>query len=254
MVGSSSSSFFLLLSFFFFFNVFFFLCCLLALGERGIFRKAGSESRTQALRDSLSKTSNRVDFAPYKSHDVSSLVKRYLRELPEPLLTFQLHELFLVSQKFPEPEVQCEVIHLAVLLLPKCNRDLLEVLSTFFRKLADNAGGPVDQEEGNLMTSRNLATVFAPTVLYPEKDREKQKEVIAGPVRRASIPLLINRSGSQNNLKQMAENEFENDRAVGVLCSLIDNAYAFSKVPSLIVTQLSKPQLSKPQQFGASSK
>jgi len=230
--------------------------------EKGIFRRAGLESRMQALREALTEVPGKTDFTPYKMHDVSSVMKRFLRELPEPLFTFPLHDLFLISQKFPEPEVQTEVIHLVLLLLPRCNRDLVEVIVLFLRKLADKAVGQ-EEQEGNLMTSRNLATVFAPTVLYSEKERDKQKEAVShGHARKnsagsiasiasiASISSLAHRKESSHNLaKILTENEELNDRSVSVLATLIDNASKFSQVPSLILTQLSKPV-----QFAGTSK
>ena len=70
---------------------------MIAIDVKGLFRKAGSESRVQALKDKFSKSA-KVDFSQFKPHDISALLKRFLREMPEPLLTFALYDLFMVSQ------------------------------------------------------------------------------------------------------------------------------------------------------------
>ena len=62
------------------------------LHEEGIFRKAGSAARIVALRKLCDDAKGSVDFAkqkpPVVSHDISALLKQFLRELPEPVIAF----------------------------------------------------------------------------------------------------------------------------------------------------------------------
>ncbi len=58
------------------------------------------------------------------------------------------------------------MVHYAFCLLPKPNRDVLEVLLVFLRLAAEYAGH--GEEVGSRMDVENLATVFAPCVLYPK--------------------------------------------------------------------------------------
>lgn len=65
------------------------------------------------------------------------------------------------------------VTHLACCLLPKANRDTMEVLFTFMKwvsQFADDAGGG-----GSKMNIVNLATVIAPNILY-SKSKDPTKD------------------------------------------------------------------------------
>lgn len=65
-----------------------------ALEEVGLFRLSGSNNKIREL----AKQFNSGSYAPLKPatdpHVVTGLVKKFLREMPEPLLTFDLYESF----------------------------------------------------------------------------------------------------------------------------------------------------------------
>lgn len=61
------------------------------------------------------------------------------------------------------------------MLLPKENRDLLEVIVGFIRLVASFADG----EGGNKMDTSNLAVVFAPNILYSKVGKEKPERTVA---------------------------------------------------------------------------
>ncbi len=51
-----------------------------------------------ALSDALNQDPENVNFADDNSIQLAALLKKFLRELPEPLLTFKLHKVFIQSQ------------------------------------------------------------------------------------------------------------------------------------------------------------
>ncbi|KAJ3112217.1 hypothetical protein HDU96_004789 [Phlyctochytrium bullatum] len=70
------------------------------LGVSGIFRVNGSEKRINQLAgvfDSGPRYGHGFDFEGYTTYDVADLLKKYIRTLPEPLLTFELYPYFLKS-------------------------------------------------------------------------------------------------------------------------------------------------------------
>ena len=71
-------------------------------------------------------------------------------------------------------EHQKKVMHLAMCLLPKANRDVLEVLLLFFKDLGEFAIRQ-DGSNGSLMDINNISTVIAPNILY-NKTKESVKE------------------------------------------------------------------------------
>ena len=135
----------------------------------GIFRKSGSSLRQSELRELISSgitvdlTANR-----FTVHDCCSVLKKFVSELPEPLLTQSHFELFRrISEISPEvfsPNKtyanKLTAIQLLLLLIPAPNRQLLTELLDLFEKVIQNS-------EANKMSSTNLATIFVPHLFLP---------------------------------------------------------------------------------------
>jgi RhoGAP domain len=65
----------------------------------GVFRKNGNIRRLKELAETIdSKGSEAVDLTKEPPVQVAALLKKFLRELPDPMLTFKLHRLFITSQ------------------------------------------------------------------------------------------------------------------------------------------------------------
>ncbi|EKD20998.1 uncharacterized protein L3040_004617 [Drepanopeziza brunnea f. sp. 'multigermtubi'] len=135
------------------------------LSVEGVFRKNGNIKRLNDTSAIIDKDGcEAVDFSKENVVQIAALLKKYLRELPDPLLTFKLHRLFITSQKITDEDRRRRVLHLTCCLLPKAHRDCLEVLCAFFNFAA--SFHQVDEESGSKMDTHNLATVIAPNILY----------------------------------------------------------------------------------------
>lgn len=56
--------------------------------QEGLFRKSGSLSRQQELKNLLNSGGDlNLDYGTYSAHDCASVLKSFLADLPEPLLT-----------------------------------------------------------------------------------------------------------------------------------------------------------------------
>lgn len=64
----------------------------------GVFRKNGNIRRLNALAETLDKAEGHVELFSEGPVQIAALLKKFLRELPDPLLTFKLHKLFITSQ------------------------------------------------------------------------------------------------------------------------------------------------------------
>jgi RhoGAP domain len=64
----------------------------------GIFRKNGNIRRLKELSEEIDKNPAQVNLANETPVQIAALLKKFLRELPEPLLTYKLYKLFVVSQ------------------------------------------------------------------------------------------------------------------------------------------------------------
>nr|XP_019048002.1 rho GTPase activator [Kwoniella bestiolae CBS 10118]OCF26932.1 rho GTPase activator [Kwoniella bestiolae CBS 10118] len=144
----------------------------------GIFRKNGNIRKLQQLCDALDKDSTQVNLSDENAIQLAALLKRFLREMPDPLLTFRLHKLFCAAASLQNPDDRKRVLHLLVCLLPKYNRDTMEVLFVFLRWVASFSYK--DEETGSRMDLGNLATVICPSILYAKGANAAKDESFIG--------------------------------------------------------------------------
>ncbi|SPO29214.1 related to GTPase-activating protein of the rho/rac family (LRG1 protein) [Ustilago trichophora] len=143
------------------------------LSVEGIFRKNGNIRRLKELSEALDRDSSSVNLLDDNPVQLAALLKKFLRELPDPLMTFKLHKLFVMSQKLESEAERHRILHMVTILLPKGHRDTMEVLFAFLKWVASFSH--IDEETGSKMDLPNLATVICPNILYskgsdPTKD------------------------------------------------------------------------------------
>ncbi|KAI7854400.1 hypothetical protein BDC45DRAFT_125627 [Circinella umbellata] len=129
----------------------------------GIFRKNGNIRRLKDLTEQLDRNPQDVDLFAQPAIQIAALLKKFLRELPDPLMTYRLHGLFTCALKLSDPVASKRVLQLAYCMLPRVNRDATEVLFLFFRWVASFSH--VTTDVGSLMDIPNLARVLAPNIL-----------------------------------------------------------------------------------------
>lgn len=130
----------------------------------GIFRKNGNIRRLAQIAEQLDKDSTTVNLSEENPVQLAALLKRFLREMPDPLLTFRLHKLFCAAASIQNVEERKRILHLLIVLLPRYNRDTMEVLFVFLKWVASFSYR--DEETGSRMDIPNLATVICPSILY----------------------------------------------------------------------------------------
>lgn len=140
----------------------------------GIFRKNGNIRGLTVLAEKIDAKEEEVDFLKEGPVQVGALMKRFLRDMPDPLLTSKLHRLFITSQKIGDEEKRRRVLHLTCCLLPKYHRDSFEVLASFLVWFSSFA--QVDEESGSKMDLHNVATVIAPNILKDQAPKASGKE------------------------------------------------------------------------------
>ncbi|KAM8903797.1 rho GTPase-activating protein 6-like isoform 2-T2 [Spinachia spinachia] len=147
----------------------------------GIFRVGSSKKRVRQLREEFDRGIDVQLDEDYSVHDVAALLKEFLRDMPDPLLTKELYTAFINTTLFRDPDEQQAVTQLLVYLLPACNSDTLHRLLEFLSTVAAHAHDRQDKERqevtGNKMTSLNLATIFGPNLLHKQKSSDKEFSV-----------------------------------------------------------------------------
>ncbi|XP_034469732.1 unconventional myosin-IXb isoform X2 [Hippoglossus hippoglossus] len=130
----------------------------------GIYRKSGSASRARELHQILETNPESACLENYPIHTITGLVKRWLRELPDPLLTYSLYSDFLHAAELPEKDDRIKAVYQKADELPPANYNTLERLIFHLVRVAK-------EEEHNKMTPSSLAIVFAPCILRsPDSD------------------------------------------------------------------------------------
>jgi hypothetical protein len=133
-----------------------------AVTSEGLFRVGGCALRLQKMIEDINKGVP-VDLEQEPDVNViASLIKAYLRELPNPLLTFELYDQWLASVEKPTPKEQFIEIKRLVFALPEPNRAVLKLLLPFFNEVVQN-------EATNRMNAFALAIVISPNMLWSQK-------------------------------------------------------------------------------------
>ncbi|XP_043391973.1 unconventional myosin-IXb isoform X10 [Chelonia mydas] len=124
----------------------------------GIYRKSGSANRMRELKQLLQTDPNSVKLENYPIHTITGILKQWLRELPDPLMTFAQYGDFLRAVELPEKQEQLVAIYSVLEQLPQANHNTLERLIFHLVKVALI-------EDVNRMSPNALAIVFAPCLL-----------------------------------------------------------------------------------------
>ncbi|XP_019584990.2 rho GTPase-activating protein 18 isoform X1 [Rhinolophus sinicus] len=129
------------------------------LETEGLLRIPGAAIRIKSLCQELEAKfyEGTFNWESVKQHDAASLLKRFIRELPQPLLSVEYLTAFQAVQNLPTREQQLQALNLLIILLPDANRDTLKALLEFLQRVIDN-------KEKNKMTVMNVAMVMAPNL------------------------------------------------------------------------------------------
>ncbi|CAF2758534.1 unnamed protein product [Rotaria sp. Silwood2] len=141
-----------------------------ALQTVGLFRVGVSKKRLKELKDQVNLNRSFTFDSSTNAHDIAGLIKEFLRELPEPLLTRDLCGPFLNVRTKLNSKDQSRALSYLINLLPSSNRDTLYTLLKFLHNVSINSQDRSSTDgkllvAGNKMDAANLAIVFAPTIL-----------------------------------------------------------------------------------------
>ncbi|XP_055450573.1 rho GTPase-activating protein 24 isoform X2 [Psammomys obesus] len=133
------------------------------LKEEGLFRLPGQANLVKELQDAFDCGEKPSFDSNTDVHTVASLLKLYLRELPEPVIPYAKYEDFLSCATLLSKDEDAGVKELVkqVKSLPVVNYNLLKYICRFLDEVQSYSGV-------NKMSAQNLATVFGPNILRPK--------------------------------------------------------------------------------------
>ncbi len=172
--------------------------------QEGIYRKSGGAAQIQTIKEGFER-SNDYDISDpdLDINAVTSTLKQYFRKLPTPLITYDVYDKLLEasaslaqgshSDREIDPShpahpsnpnnhtFRISSMRHAINELPPRHRDTLEVLVFHLARV-------IELQAENLMTSLNVAVVFAPTIMRPESLAREMQDT---QLKNASVQFLI---------------------------------------------------------------
>uniref|UniRef100_A0A8C8H3J1 Rho GTPase-activating protein 17 n=1 Tax=Oncorhynchus tshawytscha TaxID=74940 RepID=A0A8C8H3J1_ONCTS len=131
--------------------------------EEGLFRIAAGASKLKKLKAALDCSTSQLEEFYSDPHAVAGALKSYLRELPEPLLTFSLYDEWTQASNVSDPDRRLQALWVACDGLPKNHKANFRYLVKFLAKLAQDS-------EVNKMTPSNIAIVLGPNLLWSKTE------------------------------------------------------------------------------------
>ncbi|XP_068592836.1 rho GTPase-activating protein 44-like isoform X2 [Cebidichthys violaceus] len=127
--------------------------------EEGLFRVAPSASKLKKLKASLD--CGVLDVQEYSAdpHAIAGALKSYLRELPEPLMSYELYNDWIQASNIQDQDKRLQALLNACEKLPTANNNNFKYLIKFLSKLTED-------QDVNKMTPGNIAIVLGPNLLW----------------------------------------------------------------------------------------
>lgn len=154
--------------------------------EEGILRVGGHKQKVESICVQLEMDfyckPREIDklFKRMSCHDLSAVLKRLLRDLPQPLLTVELIDAFYESHGVKSRQELSYALNMLVLLLPIEHRCTLKALVKFFKLVVEN-------QSSNKMSIHNVAMIVAPSLFPPRYIHPRDHSDLTAQVNMAAI-------------------------------------------------------------------
>ncbi|XP_069480762.1 unconventional myosin-IXa isoform X2 [Ambystoma mexicanum] len=174
----------------------------------GIYRKSGSTNKIKELRQGLDTDIDHVNLDDYSIHVIASVFKQWLRDLPNPLMTFELYEEFLRAMGLRERREMLRGVYCVIDQLSRTHLNTLERLIFHLVRIAQ-------EEETNRMSANALAIVFAPCILRCPNTTDPLQSVQDIGKTTACVELVVieQMNKYQARLKDISSLEFAENKA-----------------------------------------
>ncbi|KAL7333150.1 Rho-type gtpase-activating protein [Mucor circinelloides] len=151
----------------------------------GIYRKSGGVGQMRQIQQSFEKGEipNLIDEEKWNDIcAVTSVLKQYFRELPNPLFTYELHSKFMDAMMISNSSEQLQTMTQLIQTLPIENFNTLKYLMEHLNRVQIRS-------KENLMTSKNLAVIFGPTLL---RDQDENRDLLEMNHKINTIEFILN--------------------------------------------------------------
>ncbi|KAE8286373.1 Arf-GAP with Rho-GAP domain, ANK repeat and PH domain-containing protein 3 Centaurin-delta-3 [Larimichthys crocea] len=143
------------------------------LGHEGIYRKNGAKSRIKLLMEEFRKDARNVKLriGDHFIEDVTDVLKRFFREVDDPIFMADLHPLWQEAAKTPQRSQRLDRYKEIIRSLPRVNRTTLAALISHLYRVQKCAGL-------NQMCTKNLSLLFAPSLFQTDGKGEHEVKIV----------------------------------------------------------------------------
>ncbi|CAO1345069.1 unnamed protein product [Diamesa serratosioi] len=188
----------------------------------GIFRKSGNNKRQLDIKAHLEK--GKVINENHHVIDVANLLKLFLRELPHPLIPFNVQEVLIRCLMCSSYEQKVEALLIGCLLLPPLSINTLAFFLQFLKHISTNS-------ELNKMTITNLSIILTPNIMpLPEKNTATQR---------------------LNSHCKVIEILIENSNSIGIVPERMLNQHDITPAPVSEIVPITEEKVKKKRRSGS---
>uniref|UniRef100_A0A8P4FZQ3 ArfGAP with RhoGAP domain, ankyrin repeat and PH domain 3 n=1 Tax=Dicentrarchus labrax TaxID=13489 RepID=A0A8P4FZQ3_DICLA len=143
------------------------------LGHEGIYRKNGAKSRIKLLMEEFRKDARNVKLriGDHFIEDVTDVLKRFFREVDDPIFMADLHPLWQGAAKIPHKRQRLDRYKEIIRSLPRVNRTTLAALISHLYRVQKCA-------DLNQMCTKNLSLLFAPSLFQTDGKGEHEVKIV----------------------------------------------------------------------------
>nr|XP_056705609.1 GEM-interacting protein [Euleptes europaea] len=143
-----------------------------ALGVQGIYRMSGAKARMEKLCQAFENGRSLVELSDHSPHDITGVLKHFLKELSSPVLPYKLYNDFIaLAKSLPRPEDGAGDDSKTLVDPIKSTKDILSKLPpanyNTLRHLIAHLYRVAERYEENKMSPNNLGIIFGPTLIHP---------------------------------------------------------------------------------------
>ncbi|XP_026187108.1 arf-GAP with Rho-GAP domain, ANK repeat and PH domain-containing protein 3 isoform X1 [Mastacembelus armatus] len=143
------------------------------LGHEGIYRKNGAKSRIKLLMEEFRKDARNVKLriGDHFIEDVTDVLKRFFREIDDPIFMADLHPLWQEAAKIPQKSQRLDRYKELIKSLPRVNRTTMAALISHLYRVQKCA-------DLNQMCTKNLSLLFAPSLFQTDGKGEHEVKIV----------------------------------------------------------------------------
>lgn len=134
----------------------------IAIEEEGIFRISPVKTELEEYVEAFDRGEEPEFTEDTNPHVVAGLLKLYLRELPDPLTSFDLYSCWISVWKIPDEEIRLDRFKKLIWMLPDVTRLVVHYIINFVYRISEHS-------DKNKMVLSNCAVVFGPALIRPKE-------------------------------------------------------------------------------------